>query len=96
MKGQESKAMTAHQDTDRDELVRLAGEQALLKLDNDALCAAQQRDLQALRNLASNLPLNSDWHARGTELLNRIQQRETQTALNAQRLATLAKLTGIR
>ena len=58
--------------------------------------AAQQRDLQALRNLVSNLTLNPDWHARGTSLLNRIQQREVQTALNAQRLAALAQLTGIR
>lgn len=85
-----------HQDTDRDQLVRLAGEQALLKRDNEVLQAAQQRDLQALRNLVSNLTLNPDWHARGTELLNRIQQREVQTALNAQRLAALAQLTGIR
>lgn len=85
-----------HQDTDRDELVRLAGEQALLKQENATLTAAQQRDLQALRNLVSNLTLSPDWHARGTELLNRIQQREAQTALNAQRLAALAQLTGIR
>lgn len=81
--------------TDRDQLVRLAGEQALLKQENTALTAAQQRDLQALRNLVSNLTLNPDWHARGTELLNRIQQREAQTALNAQRLVALAQLTGI-
>lgn len=81
--------------TDRDQLVRLAGEQALLKQENTALTAAQQRDLQALRNLVSNLTLNPDWHARSTELLNRIQQREAQTALNAQRLVALAQLTGI-
>lgn len=88
--------MTTHQqDTDRDQLVRLAGEQALLKQENTALTAAQQRDLQALRHLVSNLTLNPDWHARGTELFNRIQQREAQTALNAQRLAGLAQLTGI-
>lgn len=87
--------MTTHPDTDRDQLVRLAGEQALLKQENTTLTAAQQRDLQALRNLVSNLTLNPDWHARGTELLNRIQQREAQTALNAQRLAALAQLTGI-
>lgn len=37
-----------------------------------------------------------DWHARSTELFNRIQQREAQTAINAQRLAALAQLTGIR
>ena len=84
-----------HQDTDRDELVRLAGEQALLKQENATLTAAQQRDLQALRNLVSNLTHNPDWHARGTSLLNRIQQREIQTALNAQRLTALAQLTGI-
>lgn len=82
--------------TDRDEHVRLAGEQALLKRDNEVLQASQQRDLQALRNLVSNLTLNPDWHARSTELLNRIQQREAQTAINAQRLAALAQLTGIR
>ena len=52
-----------HQDTDRDELVRLAGEQTLLKQENATLTAAQQREIQ--------------------------------TALNAQRLTALAQLTGI-
>ena len=52
-----------HQDTDRDELVRLAGEQALLKQENATLTAAQQREIQS--------------------------------ALNAQRLPTLAQLTGL-
>lgn len=82
--------------TDRDELVRMAGEQALLKRDNDTLTAAQQRDQLALRNLVNNLTTSPDWYARGTELLNRIQERQTQTALNYQRLAELSKLTGIR
>lgn len=36
-----------------------------------------------------------DWHARSTELLNRIQQRGTQTALNTQRLTAMAQLAGI-
>lgn len=82
--------------TDRDELVRMAGEQALLKRDNDTLIAAQQRDQLALRNLVNNLTTSPGWHARGTELLNRIQERQTQTALNYQRLAELSTLTGIR
>lgn len=82
--------------TDRDELVRMAGEQALLKRDNDALTAAQQRDQLALRNLVNNLTTSPDWHARCTELLNRIQERQMQTALNYQRLAELSRLTGIR
>lgn len=37
--------------TDRDQLVRLAGEQALLKRANKVLQAAQQRDLQALAQM---------------------------------------------
>jgi len=53
--------------SDRDQLVRLAGEQALLSRDLRNLNADQQRDLLALRNLPTDMVLHADWHAKGTE-----------------------------
>ena len=81
--------------TDRDELVRLAGEQALLSQDLCKLNADQQRDLLALRNLPTNMALYADWHAKGTALLDRLRNRQQKMAMGHQRLAELAKLTGI-
>ena len=81
--------------SDRDELVRLAGEQALLSRDLRNLNADQQRDLLALRNLPTNMVLHADWHAKGTALLDRLRDRQQQMAMGLQRLAELAKLTGI-
>ena len=40
-----------HQDTDRDEILRLAGEKSLIKQENANLTDAQKRDLQSLSNL---------------------------------------------
>lgn len=86
---------THYQAMDRDELIRLAGEQALLKKETGELSANQQRDMQALRNLANSIGSSKDWHSRGIDLLNNIKERETQIALNYHRLNELAKLTGI-
>ncbi|MFD2755423.1 hypothetical protein [Comamonas terrae] len=58
--------------SDRDALVRLAGEQALLSRDLRNLNADQQRDLLALRNLPTEMVLHADWHAKGTALLARL------------------------
>ena len=81
--------------SDRDELVRLAGEQALLSRDLRNLNADQQRDLLALRNLPTDMVLSADWHAKGTALLNRLRDRQQQMAMGQQRLAELGRLTGI-
>lgn len=81
--------------SDRDELVRLAGEQALLSRDLRNLNADQQRDLLALRNLPTDMVLSADWHAKGIALLDRLRDRQQQMAMGHQRLAELAKLTGI-
>lgn len=67
--------------SDRDELVRLAGEQALLSRD--------------LRNLPTDMALHADWHTKGTALLDRLRDRQQQMAMGHQRLAELARLTGI-
>ena len=81
--------------SDRDELVRLAGEQALLSRDLRNLNADQQRDLLAFRNLPTNMVLHADWHAKGTALLDRLRDRQQQIAMGHQRMAELARLTGI-
>lgn len=64
--------------SDHDELVRLAGEQALLSRDLRNLNADQQRDLLALRNLPTDMVLSADWHAKGTALLDRLRDRQQQ------------------
>ena len=71
------------------------GEQAPRSRDLRNLNADQQRDLLALRNLPTNMVLHADWHAKGTALLDRLRDRQQQMAMGLQRLAELAKLTGI-
>jgi hypothetical protein len=80
---------------DREELVKLAGEQALLKQDMQRLNAENNRDITALRNLPNDISHSKDWHARGVELLDRIRDRQQQTGEGYRRLQELAKLTGI-
>lgn len=86
---------TTYDAMDREELVRLAGEQALLKQEMSRLSAEHQRDITALRNLANDVGHATNWHARGVELLDRIRDRQQQTAEGNRRLAELSKLTGI-
>ena len=90
-----SEPLSNYQAMDRQELVRLAGEQALLKKETNELTAAQQRDTLALRNVANSIGHNTNWHARGIELLNQLKEREAQIALSYHRLNELSKLTGI-
>lgn len=80
---------------EREELVRLAGEQALLRQELQKLGSEQQRDLLALRNLANDIGHSTDWHARGMQLLDRLRDRQTQSADGHRRLSELSKLTGI-
>lgn len=81
--------------SNRDELVRLAGEQALLSKILCDLNADFQRDLLALCNLHTDIAFNAHWHDKGFSLLNRIRDRQLQIADHHQRLAALVKLTGI-
>ncbi|MEG0921325.1 MAG: hypothetical protein RSD57_13575 [Comamonas sp.] len=81
---------------DRDELVRLAGEQALLKRELDTIGAEQNRDKQALQNIMSDIGRTIDWHATGTQLLDRLKEREDKMANGYARLREYAKSTGIQ
>lgn len=81
--------------SDRDELVRLAGEQALLSRDLRNLNADQQRDLLALCTVPADVVINADWYAKGIALMDRIHDRKLQMATGQQRLTELARLTGI-
>ncbi|TYK67842.1 hypothetical protein FSY59_24805 [Comamonas sp. Z3] len=76
--------------SDRNELVRLAGEQALLSRDLRNLNSDQQRDLLALRKLPTDMVLSADWYTLGTAPLDKQQM-----TVEHQRLTELAKLTGI-
>lgn len=80
---------------ERDELVRLAGEQALLGKELQKLSAEQNRDMQTLRNLPNDIGRTPGWRDRGVELLNRMHDRETEIAAAHQRLREYAKMTGI-
>jgi hypothetical protein len=80
---------------DREELVRLAGEQALLKQEMSTYNAEQQRDLGMLRNLANDVGHQKDWHERGTQLLDRLRDRQLKIADGYRRMQELSKLTGI-
>lgn len=81
--------------SDHDELVRLAGEQALLFKTLCDLNSDFQRDLLALCNLHTDIAFNAHWHDKGVSLLNRIRDRQLQIANHHQRLVALAKVTGI-
>lgn len=80
---------------DRDELVRLAGEQALLKKELSALNAEQQREIGILRNLGNDIGRNPNWLEEGTALLRRLDERHSTIADGYRRLAEFKKQTGI-
>lgn len=80
---------------EHEQLVKLAGEQALLKKKLQGINAEQNRDLLALRNLANDIGHSSDWHARGVQLLDRIRDNQQQSAEAHRQLREYAKLTGI-
>lgn len=88
-------ATSPYEAMEHDELLKLAGEQALLKQKLQGINAEQQRDTIALRNLANDIGRGNDWHTRGVQLLDRLRDREQESALGYHRLRELAKLTGI-
>jgi hypothetical protein len=86
---------TNYETMEHDELVRLAGEQALLKKELSTINAEQQRDIAALRNLPNDIGRSAGWRDRGVELLNRMHDRELHIAVCYKRIQELGKLTGI-
>jgi hypothetical protein len=80
---------------DRDELVRLAGEQALLKKELSNLSAEQNRDKQALQNLHSDVDRHPNWLPGGLALLQRLAERQRTMADSRRRLDEYRSLTGL-
>lgn len=80
---------------DREELVRLAGEQALLKKELSQLSGEQNREINLLRNLGNDVGRNPNWLEEGIALLQRVDERHRATADGYRRLAEYKKLTGL-
>ena len=80
---------------DRDELVRLAGEQALLKKELSTLAAEHNRDKLKLQNLHNDVDRTANWLDGGIALLRRLDERQRAMADGHRRLAEFKKLTGI-
>lgn len=80
---------------DRDELVRLAGEQALLKKEIGNLTAEQNRDKSTLQNLGNDIDRKADWLDGGIALLRRLDERQRAVGDGYRRLSEYKKLTGI-
>lgn len=84
---------------DREELVRLAGEQALLTKELGELNSQQHRDKQAILSMHNSIPTgmgrNSTWLADGIALLTRINDTQARLHEMYGKLAELKKLTGL-
>ncbi len=80
---------------DRDELVRLAGEQALLKKELSALSGEQHSEINLLRNLGNDIGRNPNWLDEGTALLRRLDERHRAIADGYRKLAAFKQHTGI-
>lgn len=84
---------------ERDELVRLAGEQALLSKEITTLSAAHTRDKAALLSLYNDINAsigrNSQWLQDGIALLTRLHDSQSRLREMNGRLLELQKLTGL-
>ena len=83
---------------DREELLRLAGEQVLLRREHETLTATQHRDKEALLGLYNAMNTrgaDAEWLAGGIALLNRLHETRNKLATMAQRISELGKLTGL-
>ena len=80
---------------DRDELVRLAGEQALLKKELSTLAAEHNRDKLKLQNLHNDVDRVPNWLEGGIALLRSLNERQRTMADGHRRLAEFKKLTGL-
>jgi hypothetical protein len=79
----------------RHELVRLAGEQALLKAELARLSTEQSKDISQLQTLGSDIGRDPNWLEAGTALLQRLDERHRTRTEGYRRLAELKRLTGI-
>jgi|CXWL01.1.fsa_nt_gi hypothetical protein len=84
---------------EREDLVRLAGEQALLSKEVREHTAQFNRDKQALlalhNSIATGLAPRGGWLADGLALLTRLDENQRSLRDMNTRLADLAKLTGL-
>lgn len=80
---------------EREELVRLAGEQALLKKELSTLNGEQNREVNLLRNLGNDIGRNPNWLDEGIALLRRLDERHRATQDGYRKLAELKRQTGI-
>jgi hypothetical protein len=82
---------------DHDELVKLAGEQALLSKRNKELSAENERGRTQLSNVANGYRNAADpkWVEEGKALIDRLHTNKIEIDRLTARIADLAKLTGI-
>ncbi len=80
---------------ERDELVRLAGEQALLKKELGTFSAEHNRDKLTLQNLHNDVDRVPNWLEGGLALLRRIDERQRTMSDGYRRLSEFKKLTDI-
>lgn len=81
---------------DHNELVRLAGEQALLAQEVERLEVEQARDMRSLEVLPSHILVRADWLNGSIDLLRRLDTRQRMLAQGRARLDEYRKLTGIK
>ena len=83
---------------ERDELVRLAGEQALLSVERRTTAAGFDRDKQALLSLYNRINSGTGartWLEDGQALLQRLHAAQGELAELDSRLTELSRFTGI-
>lgn len=82
---------------DQEELIKLAGQQALLQRDRKALAATHERDRTSLVSLANSLhnAAQAQWLETSTQLVTRIHTNKAELDRLDSRIADLRKLTGL-
>jgi len=80
---------------EREEHIRLVGEQTLLRKELRELDAEQVRDIKALRDLAHKIEMNEEgWFEHGEQLLKRLHERGQRIMTGYERFRQLMKRTG--
>jgi hypothetical protein len=82
---------------DKQELIKLAGEQTLLQHDRNALAAIAERDRRSVVGLANDLHNASQpqWLEASTQLLTRVHANKVELDRLDAQIADLRKLTGL-
>jgi len=81
---------------EHEELIRFAGEQALLRQELKRLDAEQARDIKALRELPSKIEMHdTDWFEKNERLLLSLHERQQRIVSGYSRFRELMKITGI-